>query len=95
MSTINISLPKQQAISIDTYVKEYGFANRSEFIRTVLRFVLQEKHLVKQATVFPFVSPKQKSVQKIMSSFTHKNTYSKDFLRDLKEGLAQSDYFST
>lgn len=94
MSTVNISLPSNQASYIDQLVKQYGFANRSEFIRSIIRLVIYQPELVKTAAVFPFVSPKEKSTKKIVSAFAATGRYSKNFLNDLKEGLKESDYFN-
>lgn len=94
MSTINISLPAHQADVIDSMVSKYGFANRSEFIRSIIRLVIQQKDLVEKAAVFPFVSPKRQPVKTIISAFSRTKRYSKEFLKDLEEGLSESDYFT-
>jgi len=94
MSTINISLPKQQASSVDTLIEKYGFANRSEFFRSLLRLVIHNEDVIVQASAFPFTQPKSKSAGEIMRAFTKTGKYSKDFLSDLKEGLSQSSYFT-
>ncbi|MBW7960260.1 ribbon-helix-helix protein, CopG family [Patescibacteria group bacterium] len=93
MSTVNISLPQKQADYIDQLVDKYGFANRSEFIRSIIRLVVYKPDLIAEAAVFPFVTPKERSAKKIVSGFKKAGLYSKDFLEDLKEGLSQSDYF--
>ncbi len=84
MSTINISLPSSQANYIDKIVKKYSFANRSEFIRSIIRLVIHQPELIKSAAVFPFISPAKKSAKKIVSAFKQTNRYSKKFLKDLK-----------
>jgi len=94
MSTVNISLPEKQANYIDMLVSKYGFANRSEFIRSIIRLVVYKPDLVEEAATFPFVVPKERSIKKITTAFSKNNRYSKEFLKDLKEGLAQSDYFT-
>lgn len=95
MSTVNISLPEKQANYIDMLVAKYGFANRSEFIRSIIRLVVYKPDLVEVAATFPFIAPKVRSVKKIVSAFDKSGHYSTEFLRDLKEGLNQSDYFSS
>lgn len=94
MSTVNISLPEKQANYIDMLVAKYGFANRSEFVRSIIRLVVYKPDLVEEAAIFPFVAPKERSAKKIMTAFTKNSHYSKEFLKDLKKGLNQSDYFS-
>jgi len=93
MSTINISLPKEQVNLIDQLVSAYGFANRSEFVRSLLRLIHFEPELITRAATFPFVSPTEKSVDKIVADFEKTQKYSSSFIRDLREGLEASEYF--
>lgn len=79
---------------VDRMVSLYGFANRSEFIRAVLRFLFLKPEILEEAAVFPFVSPREKSVKKILAGFKKTRKYSPAFLKDLKEGLEASDYFT-
>ena len=95
MSTVNISLPSSQANYIDQLVIKYGFANRSEFIRSIIRLIVYKPNLIEEAATFPFMTPKERSTKKIIASFTKSNRYSKEFLKDLKESLDQSDYFQS
>jgi len=94
MSTINISLPEKQVNLVDKMMVAYGFANRSEFIRAVLRFLFLKPEVLEEAALFPFISPKEKSRKKIIAGFKKSGKYSSAFLKDLKEGLAESDYFT-
>ena len=93
MSTVNISLPKEQLSLIDKFVSIYGFANRSEFIRSLLRLINHNPDIIGQAATFPFIIPKEKSTRKIIADFKKTQKYSKEFLKDLEEGLSSSDYF--
>ena len=93
MSTINISLPKEQVSLIDQLVKKFSFANRSEFIRALIRLVIHKEELVSEAATFPFILPKTRSKKEIISAFKKTKQYSEEFLKDLKEGLNESDYF--
>jgi len=93
MSTINISLPQEQVGLIDKLVSSYGFANRSEFIRSLLRLVHFKPRLIQEAAIFPFASPKEQSLEKIIADFKKTKKYSPDFIKDLKEGLKSSNYF--
>jgi len=93
MSTINVSLPKEQVSLVDNLTSVYGFASRSEFIRALLRLISRRPELVETAVTFPFVSPSETSVRKIVSDFKKENKYSKVFLKDLKAGLESSNYF--
>ena len=94
MSTVNISLPKEQISLIDKLTSVYGFSSRSEFFRSLLRFIAFKPELLKQTAVFPFTPPKEKSISKIMAGFKKTKKYSPAFLKDLKEGLETTNYFT-
>jgi len=93
MSTINISLPQEQVGLIDKLVSSYGFANRSEFIRSLLRLVHFKPGLIQEAAIFPFASPKEQSLEKIIADFKKTKKYSPDFIKDLEKGLQSSNSF--
>lgn len=95
MTTVNLSLSKDQLGLIDSLTASYGFTNRSEFIRSLLRLLRIKPEIMGEAAVFPFVSPKTRSVKKIISSFSKTQKYSPGFLKDLKEGLKSSEYFTS
>lgn len=94
MSTMNISIPQQQSVSVDNLIAKYGFANRSEFFRSLLRLVIHNETIIEQASVFPFIEPKSMSTSEVISAFTKTGTYSKEFLQDLEDGLSRSTSFS-
>ena len=94
MNTVSISLPKKQKQQLDSLVKQFGFANRSEFIRALMRYISTKPEIINQAATYPFVSPKTTSSTKIINDFKKTNKYSKAFLKDLQEGLESSDYFT-
>ena len=94
MSTINISLPSEQVNLIDDFVKKFGFANRSEFVRSVIRVLVKRPEIVETASIYPFVSPKTNSMKEIINAFKKNKKYSRLFLKNLEEGLKESDYFS-
>ncbi len=57
MKTVNISLTAEQAKFVDQTTKNYGFANRSEFVRALLRFAAKTNpELIDQASEAPFAS---------------------------------------
>ena len=57
MKTVNISLTAEQAKFVDNTTKSYGFANRSEFVRALLRFAAKTNpELIGQAAETPFTS---------------------------------------
>ena len=42
MSIVSLSIPKQLLEKVDTYIKEQGYANRSEVLRQALRNYISE-----------------------------------------------------
>jgi len=93
MSTVNVSLPKEQLNLLDRFVSIYGYANRSEFVRSLLRFIARRPEILDRITTYPFVAPPVRSVKKIMKEFKKSGKYSPSFLKDLEEGLESSEYF--
>lgn len=94
MATINISLPDKQADSLDLLIEQYGFASRSELVRSLIRLVSQRPSVLEEASVQPFASPAERSVSTIVAGFARTKKYSKAFLKDLEEGLSSSSYFT-
>ncbi|OGG18914.1 hypothetical protein A3D78_05660 [Candidatus Gottesmanbacteria bacterium RIFCSPHIGHO2_02_FULL_39_14] len=94
MSTVNISIPQEQLNFIDKLVNNYGFANRSEFIRALIRLLAFKPELINQTALFPFSVPSSRSRVKIIADFRKSGKYSKSFIKDLEEGLKTSDFFT-
>ncbi len=94
MSTINISLPSAQVDFVDSLVKQYGFANRSEFIRSILRMLRQKPHVMSEASTFPFEPPSTRSRSAILTSMKQAGKYSPELLKSLKKGLEESSFFT-
>lgn len=90
---MNISITGEQAQLIDEFVLQYGFANRSEFFRALLRFFLHRPATVLEADSLVFESPDTKSFSEVMESFKATDRYSEEFLKDLEAGLRESTYF--
>ncbi|MFH1566063.1 MAG: hypothetical protein ABIB98_02570 [bacterium] len=93
MNTINISLTEKQASFVNTLIHKYGFANRSEFFRAVLRVIAYNPDLIVRSDNMIFESPKTKKSSEILKAFSGTNKYSKEFLKDLETGLAESPHF--
>lgn len=91
---MNISLPADQIAYIDNLVVDLGFANRSELMRSILRFIKREPKVLDQAQVFTLKSPPIRSRSKILADFQATGLYNKGFMKDLKDGLKRSDYFT-
>ena len=93
MSTVSLSLTDHQVSEIDRLSGVFGFENRSEFVRALLRATLTDEELIKKSVSFPFAIPSEKSTKKVMAEFKKTNKYTPEFLADLEEGLKNSDYF--
>ncbi|KKQ08904.1 hypothetical protein A3E66_04705 [Candidatus Daviesbacteria bacterium RIFCSPHIGHO2_12_FULL_37_16] len=93
MKTVNISLTEQQTQMVDQAVNELGFANRSEFFRTLLRVFNRKPEVISDIEDFPMKGPSTKSAKEVLEGFKKVGKYSKGFLKDLEEGLRDSDYF--
>lgn len=93
MTTVNLSLTNDQLKWIDESAGKLGFANRSEFVRNIIRFISQRSDLLASAYSYPFISPSTSKKSEIISAFKKTGKYSSDFLSDLESGLSRSDYF--
>lgn len=95
MSTINISLPQEQVSFIDALVSRYGFANRSEFVRSLVRLIHSKPRIAEEAIIHPFLkpTPPNQSVRDVVAAFKNTKKYSNEFLKDLEIGLKRSNYF--
>ena len=94
MSTINISLPTDHVKAIDAFIDRYGFANRSEFIRSLIRLVRYQPTLLRDAATFPFITPQIRAKNVILKEFAQTKKYSNALLKDMKIGLDESSYFA-
>lgn len=93
MTTVNLSVSKEQVQLIDSFVSDHGFTNRSEFFRSILRLLKIRPQILGEAATFPFAVPKIRSTKKIISDFRKTKKYSSAFLKDLETGLNESTYF--
>lgn len=88
-----MSLTDHQVTEIDRLSGVFGFENRSEFVRALLRATLNDEALLRKSVTFPFDVPSEKSAKKVVAEFKKTKKYSTAFLDDLKEGLENSEYF--
>ena len=91
---MNISLPADQITFIDSLVVDLGYGNRSELMRSIVRFIKREPKVLAQAEVFPMKPPNTRSGDVIIRDFRATGLYSKAFLKDLEDGINDSDYFT-
>ena len=95
MQTVNISLTGDQVTRVDSFVNQLGYANRSEFFRSILRLIFKKAELLTEADSFEFQPPKTKNVGEIVTAFRKTNKYSPEFIADLEDGLRKSTYFDS
>lgn len=91
MAMMNVSLPEKQIQDVDLMVEKYGYANRSEFVRSALRFVLKNKVVSDEMNSFPFLvaNPLDKP-EDVVKDFRDTGKYNEKFLKDLEVGLKRS-----
>ncbi|HCQ31511.1 TPA: hypothetical protein DIU27_03985 [Candidatus Collierbacteria bacterium] len=88
---MNVSLPEKQIQDVDLMVEKYGYANRSEFVRSALRFVLKNNVISSQMVDFPFmVANPTDEPEEVVNDFRKTSKYNEGFLTDLGEGLKKS-----
>lgn len=91
MGMMNVSLPEKQIQDVDSMVQKYGYANRSEFVRSALRYVLKNKTVAEQMVDFPFVVANPADEPKdVVADFRATGKYNETFLKDLEDGLINS-----
>ena len=91
MAMMNVSLPEKQIQDVDSMVERYGYANRSEFVRSALRFVLKNKTVSDEMIDFPFlVASSFDEPDEVVRDFRETGKYSEAFLKDLESGLKKS-----
>ena len=93
MNTITISLTRDQVSWVDNFVPKLGFANRSEFLRSVIRFLTTRKDLLAAVRTTPFITPVGQKKSEILEDFQKSEKYSPEFIKDLEKGLSRSSYF--
>lgn len=93
MSIISLSIPKPLLEKIDTYIKEQGYANRSEIVRQALRAYLSEAKRLEElkgnitATITIIYQKGAKTTQTTSSSQHHYSNIVLTFLHThIQEG---------
>jgi len=95
MKTINVNITTEQARKIEKIAKEYGFANRSEFFRAILRYVFSRSpDVIDKLDTFVFEEPYTRSRAAIVAGLRKTGKYNEKFIRSVSRGLAKSKYFS-
>ncbi len=95
MKNININVTAQQAKLIDKTAEDRGFANRSEFFRSLLRYVfLYSPQLLSKLDTASFEEPPTKDPDYIIAELKKTDKYTKKFIESVSQGLKESEYFS-
>jgi Arc/MetJ-type ribon-helix-helix transcriptional regulator len=95
MKTINISVTGEQYSAIDNLVKEKGYANRSEFFRSLLRFAISKPQILADTEEFKIEAFKKRPLAEIEKGFRDTGLYSEEFIADLIDGLKDSPPYAT
>ena len=90
MKTINISVTTEQYSEIENLVKIKGYANRSEFFRSILRSVLRKPELLADTESLNLEPFKKRPLEKIEKGFRDTSLYSEEFIKDVIDGLRNS-----
>jgi len=94
MTTVNISITADQAKFVDRVSALHNFSNRSELFRSLLRLVQNQPQLIAQSSILPFQAPPTRSRSQILNGFKKTGLYSPEFLKDLENGLEDSQFFN-
>lgn len=92
LETVNISLPRPLSTKMDEVVEKEGYASRSEFFRTLLRFYLQ---LNKATTPKRFVlsSFVKRPLTEVEKGLLFAGKYSPRFVKSVMAGLRKSSLY--
>lgn len=93
MQTLNISLPQQLSCQVDQIVDREGYASRSEFFRTLLRFYLSLTAQNKKKLEINFL-PFKKQPLNIVEEKLMKTDYNQKFVRSIVKGLKKSSLYA-
>ena len=90
MQTINISLPELLTTKIDAIIRREGYASRSEFIRSLVRFYLlsQKKE---EIVLLPFTKIPLRTIEKEMRAT---GRYNEKFMKSVVKGLSKSSVYA-
>lgn len=93
MNSVNVSLTSEQVKLVDSLTSIYGYANRSEFFRAILRLVAQKPKVLRDSDELILESPDTKDSNKIIADMKATGLYNAKFLASLKRGMDESNYF--
>lgn len=95
MKNLNVNLTTDQARLVDQAAKRRGFANRSEFFRSLLRYVFfYSPNILEHLDSFTFEEPPTKDARSIIADLEKTGKYNKKFIQSVAAGLRQSEYFN-
>ena len=95
MKNINVNLTTEQAKLVDKAAEERGFASRSEFFRSLLRYIFfYSPHILEKLDTIVFEEPLIKEADKIIAELKDSGRYSEGFLKSVAAGLKKSEYFN-
>ncbi len=95
MQNININLTTEQAKLVDKATQEKGFSSRSEFFRSLLRYIfIHSPRVLTKLDAVNFEQPTTKNTNKIIADLEASGRYNQAFLNSVAKGLKKSEYFN-
>ena len=92
MKTINISITSEQYSEIEKFTNELGFANRSEFMRSLLRLFIKKPEVLSVETeLMPF---KKRPLSEIEKRLRKTGRYNEKFIQSVMDGLRRSSIYA-
>lgn len=94
MRTLNVNLTPEQARLVDESAKRFGFANRSEFLRAILRYIFfYSPSILVGLDRVPFEQPPNKNPEYFIAELKKTNKYNKAFIASVGRGFKKAKYF--
>jgi Arc/MetJ-type ribon-helix-helix transcriptional regulator len=93
MSTLNISVTDQQAAWVDAWTQTYGYANRSELFRFILRFISQQPKILRDVPPLELLEFQKKPLKEVREKMLATGKYSKKFINGIVSGLKREGLY--
>lgn len=91
--TLNISLPKKLADSVDYQVKSGEYSSRSEFFRTLLRLYKSLTKADTKTEPAEFLEFKKRPLKEVEQKMLTTGKYSKKFVREIVQALKRESLY--
>ncbi len=92
--TLNISLPKKLAESVDNEVASGQYSSRSEFFRALLRLYQSLIKAETKSTSLEFLEFKKRPLKEVERGMLATGKYSKKFVREIVQALKRESLYA-